>query len=259
MIKDNVLPSIFQPPIQPVVGFIIQKDVYNKKLKVSKNKYNIANSNSFLKEDSHNKILNKSKSPNNRNSINIIKIKNVNFGIINNKNKRSKQKNKNANKNVNRIKKHLTFNKNKLGSIFGDKNIIRKEKHLKTSKSYLNKKKKQKLIFKSNKNDIINNNLNDQELNNLSYEKALLIDKRTFFQYYFSLLRTKHIILFTFCQFNDYNLFSIKLCLFLLSFSLYLSIHSLSKTLNLHFLVSYYFYLVIFHKKTTKSCLIEIF
>jgi hypothetical protein len=32
MIKDNVLPSIFQPPIQPVVGFILQKDVYTTNL-----------------------------------------------------------------------------------------------------------------------------------------------------------------------------------------------------------------------------------
>jgi hypothetical protein len=168
-------------------------------------------------------MLNKSKSPNNinNNNINIIKIKNVNFGIINNKNKNSKTKDKN-NKNVknNKIKKHLSFNKSKFGSIYDDNHKIKKDKHSKTSKPSLNKQKEKKLEYKPIQNDIINKNLTDQELNNLNYEKALIIDQRTFFQYYFSLLRTKHIILFTFCQPNDYNLFSIKLCLFLFSFSL---------------------------------------
>lgn len=32
MIKDNALPPIFQPQIQPVVGFILQKDVYTTNL-----------------------------------------------------------------------------------------------------------------------------------------------------------------------------------------------------------------------------------
>ena len=213
-------PKDFAPPKKPKNN--------HKKLNVSKNNdNNNINSKCFLKEDSRNKILNKSKSPNNRNSINIIKIKNVNFGIINNKNKPSKSKYKNAIKSVNRnkIKKHLSFNKNKSGSIYGDNHKIRKDTYSKTSKSSLNNQKKKKLELKQIKNDIINRNLNDQELNSLNYEKALILDKRTFFQYYFSLLRTKHIILFTFCQPNDYNLFSIKLCLFLLSFSLYLSIN----------------------------------
>ena len=213
-------PKDFAPPKKPKNN--------HKKLNVSKNNdNNNINSKCFLKEDSRNKILNKSKSPNNRNSNNIIKIKNVNFGIINNKNKHSKSKDKNTIKSVNsnKIKKHLSFNKNKFGSIYGDSHKIRKDTHSKTSKSSLNNQKKKKLELKQIKNDIINRNLNDQELNSLNYEKALILDKRTFFQYYFSLLRTKHIILFTFCQPNDYNLFSIKLCLFLLSFSLYLSIN----------------------------------
>ena len=201
----------------------------HKEINISKHNDNNLNSNSFIKEDSHNKILNKSNSPKNRNSnnINIIKIKNVNFGIINNKNKLSKSNDKIENKNINnnKIKKHSKFNKNKLGSIFGNNHKIRKNRYSQASNPSLNKQIQKKLEFQPIKNDIINKNLTDQELNNLSYEKALIIDQRTFFQYYFSLLRTKHIILFTFCQPNDYNLFSIKLCLFLFSFSLYLSIN----------------------------------
>ena len=201
-------PKDFAPPKKKVIN-------YHKKLNVSKNNDNNLNSKCFLKEDSQNKMFNKSKSPKNRNSINIIKIKNVNFGIVNNKNnKHTKDK----------IKK-LSFNKNKFNSIFGNNNKFRKDIYSKTSKPSINKKIQKKPEFNLIKKDIINRNLNDLELNNLSYEKALIIDKRTFFHYYISLLRTKHIILFTFCQSNDYNSFSIKLCLLLLTFSLSLSIN----------------------------------
>ena len=68
--------------------------------------------------------------------------------------------------------------------------------------------------------------LNDEELNTLEYENALIIDKRTYCQYYFSLLRKKHLILFTFLPSNDYNLIFIKISLLLLSFSLYFTINA---------------------------------
>ena len=69
------------------------------------------------------------------------------------------------------------------------------------------------------------NNLNTAELNNLEYEKAILLDKRTYFQYSFSLLKKKHLILFTFLPTNDYNVMSLKISLFLVSFSLYLNVN----------------------------------
>ena len=59
-------------------------------------------------------------------------------------------------------------------------------------------------------------NMNDYELNNLKYEKALIYDKRTYFQYYWSLLKRKHLLLFTFLPANDYNLISLKISIFLL-------------------------------------------
>jgi hypothetical protein len=67
--------------------------------------------------------------------------------------------------------------------------------------------------------------LTDHEINTLEYEKAVELDKRTYFQYYISLLKKKHLILFTFLPANDYNLMSLKLSLFLVSFSLYLTIN----------------------------------
>ena len=68
--------------------------------------------------------------------------------------------------------------------------------------------------------------LNDQELNTLEYEIAIICDKRTYFQYYWSLLKKKQLILFTFVPTNDYNLFSLKISLFLISFSLYFTINA---------------------------------
>ena len=67
---------------------------------------------------------------------------------------------------------------------------------------------------------------NSRELNSLSYQEALIYDKRSYFQYYGSLLMQKQLILFTFCP-DDYNLYSIKIVLFLLSFSLYFSVNGL--------------------------------
>ena len=99
---------------------------------------------------------------------------------------------------------------------------IYKEKDLDTYKN--NKKKKS-----SDKKDKLKeefNNLNTAELNNLEYEKAILLDKRTYLEYYFSLLKKKHLILFTFLPTNDYNLMSLKISLFLVSFSLYLNINA---------------------------------
>ena len=69
------------------------------------------------------------------------------------------------------------------------------------------------------------NNFNDQELNNLDYSNAIKYDKRTYFQYYWSLLKKKQLILFTFIPTNDYNLISIKIALFIVSFSLYFTIN----------------------------------
>ena len=46
---------------------------------------------------------------------------------------------------------------------------------------------------------------NDEEKNNLNYELALRYDKRTYFEYYLSLLKTKHPFIFSFCYSKDYN------------------------------------------------------
>jgi len=67
----------------------------------------------------------------------------------------------------------------------------------------------------------------DEELNLLSYKLAIKYDKRTYFQYYGSLLKTKHNFIFTFCNSNDYNSKLIKIDLFFISFIIYISVNAL--------------------------------
>ena len=106
-------------------------------------------------------------------------------------------------------------------NIVSPKNAENKDKilELKTSFVYLNEKFRYTLL----KNRTII--LNDEELNNLEYKKAIYLDKRNYCQYYWSLLKTKQLILFTFIKSDDYNLKIIKMCLLLLSFSLYFTIN----------------------------------
>jgi len=88
-------------------------------------------------------------------------------------------------------------------------------------------KKENKLIFDDKK---INKNkhliiLNDEELNNLEYLLAIEYDKRTYFQYYCSLLKKKQLILFSFFPNTDFNLLPLKISLFFMSFAIYFTIH----------------------------------
>ena len=64
-------------------------------------------------------------------------------------------------------------------------------------------------------------------LNNLKYEEALQNDKRTYLEYYVSLLRIKHLLIFTFITNNDYNSRIIKICLFFFFFALEYTVNSL--------------------------------
>ena len=85
------------------------------------------------------------------------------------------------------------------------------------------RKSREITIYKKNKKI----NFFDYELNTLPFNYALLYDKRPYFEYYKSLIRTKHPIIFTFFVFNDYNILIIKICLFFLSFTVYYGINGL--------------------------------
>ena len=107
-----------------------------------------------------------------------------------------------------------------------DNNLLNKKKLL-NKKNNINKNK----IIKNNKQkknkqiQITHLDFNDYEMNNLRYNDAIKYDKRTFFNYYISLLKTKHLILSSFIPINDYNLISIKISLFWLSLSSYFAIN----------------------------------
>ena len=67
----------------------------------------------------------------------------------------------------------------------------------------------------------------DYELNSLAYKEALIHDKRTYIQYYISLLKINHLLIFSFCSSKDYNSKIIKIFLFFYSFSVHLTINAL--------------------------------
>jgi len=64
-------------------------------------------------------------------------------------------------------------------------------------------------------------------LNGLDYELALKSDKRNYFDYYISLIKTKHDLIYTFCYNKDYNIQIIKIDIFLISFTIEYTINSL--------------------------------
>ena len=68
---------------------------------------------------------------------------------------------------------------------------------------------------------------NDKEINELIYEQALKFDKRNYIQYFFSLLKTKYILIFTFYTSDDYNSKIIKIDLFFVGFVANFSINAL--------------------------------
>ena len=66
-----------------------------------------------------------------------------------------------------------------------------------------------------------------EELNDLSYKKALKIDKRSYCQYYISLIYTKHLLFFSFMPSFDYNSRIIKIYLFFFNFTVNFIVNAL--------------------------------
>ena len=70
-----------------------------------------------------------------------------------------------------------------------------------------------------------NTKLNALEYNDLEYNTALDLDKRTFLQIYYELIKRKQLIFFAFVPNNDYNLIVLKISLFILNFNTLLVIN----------------------------------
>ena len=155
-----------------------------------------------------NNILETNKYSKNKSNINLNKFMEISQNFNETYNKKNKIKNKN---NMNKINKIITDNSNMIDNKKKSKIKLKKNNEMK--------------ILKKLKND--NYQLNDSELNSLSYKDALKIDKRDYLFFYLSLLKTKQILIFTFCLKSDYNSQSIKILLFLFSFSLFYSVNAL--------------------------------
>ena len=126
-----------------------------------------------------------------------------------------------------KYKKIFIQNKNKKINI--NKKFLIKYKRLKRRKKYSKKHIKtnnNKNMDNCNKKIIKQNKFlnffryTDDEINDLSYELAIKSDKRSFFEYYISLLKTKHDIFFSFCYNKDYNARILKIDLFFLGFTM---------------------------------------
>ena len=100
--------------------------------------------------------------------------------------------------------------------------------HLKNSQdiSFHKINSEKKLFYE---NDIISKELEkkDFELNSLVYEEGIKLDKRNYCQYYASLLKNNHPIIFSFSLSNDYNSNIIKIFLFFFSLNLDFTINAL--------------------------------
>ena len=170
-------------------------------------------------------------------SLDVNNIKPNILSFNDNNKKKVKRKNKNK-KNDIAIIHSSKFNKNKNEKNYKNyppkkrkkrkKNMDKISYKSKTGININDSKNKSALEFldkkKESKNELVN--LNYSELNSLKFEEAIITDKRNFIQYYKSLLKIKHIILFIFNK-QDYNSQFIKISIFIFNLATYIIVNAL--------------------------------
>ena len=175
------------------------------------------------------------------------KKKNKKEIIIDDNNINNESNNKNNNKINKKIKKQNKKKKTKYINISNNnkKNIDNINSNFRLNNNYnLNNNEKIASSIRVQGENVLNKNnskisqkeiekvknimqFTEDEMNSLSYELALENDKRSYCIYYISLLRTKHNIIFSFCNSNDYNSKIIKQDLFFVSFGIYYTVNAL--------------------------------
>ena len=124
----------------------------------------------------------------------------------------------------------LETEKNKLGVRNSSKTLISKKSSAKVTSKFKNFPPKKKSLTKGsilitktksttklkiNKNETIGDNyeggLENYEINNLEFDEAIKLDKRSFITTYWSVLKREHLIIFTIIARNDHNLIYVKL------------------------------------------------
>ena len=189
-----------------VVSELKNKTNISKKQKSEKIKLKVKNKNKDKKNKSKNKNKNKANPLKKIKSKKNLVINQVNININNNNNNSNSK----------------SFSKLKLK----ETDIFSPQSKIRSNNNKMKKFNKDKKRKKAN-NILSLNKYNDFELNIMDYNDALCIDNRTYFQYYCSLLKTKHPIIFTFFSNRDYNSLIIKICLFSLSFAIYYSFNAI--------------------------------
>ena len=103
---------------------------------------------------------------------------------------------------------------------------INKKSSIKSLNNYSSKERFK--LEKRNQNNIKYSEIyNEDEKNELSYNFALIYDKRNYCKYYYSLLKTKHNLIFSFCNNEDYNPKIVKIDLFFVEFTIFYTINDL--------------------------------
>ena len=145
-------------------------------------------------------------------------------------NKINKNKNKKKKGLKNKDKYKFKAKKNESEFISKSNQIITGNFHLHGNLGRNNKKKNiiQKSLGKKVLEKIKNiMKYNDDEKNDLSYGLALQYDKRTYCEYYISLIKTNHSLIFAFFNSNDYNSRIIKIDSFFVDFATFYVINAL--------------------------------
>ena len=128
----------------------------------------------------------------------------INKKILNKKKKHNKN-----NQSINNINEKIAFNNYNNNNTTNLKTKTDNGKNKKNSNLTIDKKYKIENILK----------YNDEEINDLPYNLAIHYDKRSYFIYYISLIKTKHNLINAFFN-NDYNSTIIKLDLFIIGFAI---------------------------------------
>ena len=156
------------------------------------------------------------------------KIKGIIYEIDNNIHSVNENKNKKVKKEKIKIYKkckgHISFVSKK------NKRKNDKNDNYDNKKFIVNPEKKIKLKINNKSNSKIKkikNKYIDEEINGLSYNLALKHDRRNYCDYYISLLKTKHNLIFALCNNIDYNSGIIKIDLFFIGFAIDYTINAL--------------------------------
>ena len=215
--------------VNTIVFYCYGYNLLNKNIeyifKIKKFKINNIKVNKNQRKGKFSKKINKYKRKNKESSKKIMKINDNKNQFPPKKSIRSKNSSKKlTNININ-INNQITNNFNK------------SKKNTKMYSLITNNKKEtnQSELFKIN---FLNNNTNkniiknimkhsDSELNSLAYKDAINLDKRSFCQYYISLIRAKHLLIFTFCNNQDNNSRIIKIILLFFTFAVNFTVNAL--------------------------------